>query len=139
MTKKTCYLSHETQIVFILPMKAGYILIAYGLFLIVAGLAGYLSNPEKAKTALMSGGTFGLLQIGLGTFWLKGWKPARSVGMGVASFLSAVFIWRASVGWMAVSAGQSEKLFAAALITSMLVASIVAIVMVLRTPRAVGA
>ena len=37
---------------------AGY-LILYGGFLIVMGLAGYLSNPEKAKTALMSGGTFG--------------------------------------------------------------------------------
>lgn len=41
---------------------AGY-LILYGAFLIVIGLLGYLSNPEKAKTALMSGGTFGALSI----------------------------------------------------------------------------
>ena len=38
-------------------------LIFYGAFLIVMGLAGYLSNPEKAKTALMSGGAFGALSI----------------------------------------------------------------------------
>ena len=41
---------------------AGY-RILYGAFLIVMGLLGYLSNPEKAKTALMSGGTFGALSI----------------------------------------------------------------------------
>jgi len=41
---------------------AGY-LIFYGGLLVLAGLAGYLSNPEKAKTALISGGTFGALSI----------------------------------------------------------------------------
>ena len=41
---------------------AGY-LILYGAFLIIMGLLGYLSNPEKAQTALLSGGTFGALSI----------------------------------------------------------------------------
>ena len=38
-------------------------MIAYGLFLIAMGAAGYLSNPEKAATALKSGGTFGALSM----------------------------------------------------------------------------
>ncbi len=38
-------------------------LILYGAFMILVGLAGYVSNPEKAKTAQMSGGTFGALLI----------------------------------------------------------------------------
>ena len=38
-------------------------MIADGLFLIAMGAAGYLSNPEKAATALMSGGTFGALSM----------------------------------------------------------------------------
>ena len=116
-------------------MKVGPILILFGLFLILAGLAGYLSNPEKAKTALMSGGTFGLLQIGLGSLWLKGWKPAGMIGVAVACLLAAVFTWRSSVSWMAVAEGQSEKLFAAVLITSMLIASVVAVFFVLRARR----
>jgi uncharacterized membrane protein (UPF0136 family) len=29
----------------------------------VIGLIGYFSNPEKARTALISGGTFGTLSI----------------------------------------------------------------------------
>ena len=71
-------------------------LCAYGAFLILAGLAGYLSNPEKAKTALMSGGTFGLLNLGLGWLALRGWRPTRRVALAVAGFLGAVFVWRAT-------------------------------------------
>jgi len=113
-------------------MKSGTILICYGLFLIFAGLAGFLSNPEKAKTALMSGGTFGLLQILVGAILRKGWKPARRIGIGICGFLALIFTWRAIVGWMAVAGGQSEKLFAASLISLMLVASLSAIVLLLR-------
>lgn len=119
-------------------MKTSTILICYGLFLILAGVAGYLSNPEKARTALMSGGTFGLIQIAVGAIARKGWKPARGLGLGVCGFLSLVFIWRASAGWMAVAAGQSEKLFAASLISTMLVASIVTIVLLLKQKPAAG-
>ena len=80
-------------------------LCAYGAFLILAGLAGYLSNPEKAKTALLSGGTFGSLDLGLGWLALRGWRPVQRVALGLASFLGAVFVWRATVSWMAVTPG----------------------------------
>jgi len=113
-------------------MKSGTILICYGLFLILAGLAGFLSNPEKAKTALMSGGTFGMIQILVGVISSKGWKPARRIGIGICGFLALTFTWRASVGWMAVAGGQNEKLFAASLISLMLVASLAAIVLLLK-------
>lgn len=113
-------------------MKTSTILIGYGLFLIVAGLAGFLSNPEKAKTALMSGGTFGLIQIGVGYIATRGWKPARGLGIGICAFLAATFTWRSIVSWMAVAGGASEKLFAASLISTMLAASIVAIVLLLK-------
>ncbi|MGB6222137.1 TMEM14 family protein [Haloferula sp.] len=113
-------------------MKSGTILIFYGLFLIVAGMAGFLSNPEKAKTALMSGGTFGLIQIVVGTISLKGWKPARKLGIGICAFLALTFTWRSIVSWMAVAGGQSEKIFAASLISTMLAASIVAIILLIK-------
>jgi hypothetical protein len=113
-------------------MKPSVILICYGLFLILAGLAGFLSNPEKAKTALMSGGTFGLIQIGVGFIAAKGWKPARGLGIGICCFLALTFSWRSIVSWMAVAGGQNEKLFAASLISLMLTASIVAIALLLR-------
>ncbi len=99
---------------------AGY-LILYGGFLIVMGLAGYLSNPEKAKTALMSGGTFGTLSILWGVLGARGVRWSLPAAIVTTGFLALVFIWRASVGWLAVLDGKSEKLFAAVLITAMLV------------------
>ena len=101
---------------------AGY-LILYGGFLIVMGLVGYLSNPEKAKTALMSGGTFGALSILWGVLGARGVRWSRPAAIVTTGLLVLVFAWRASVGWLAVLDGKSEKLFAAVLITAMLAGS----------------
>ena len=101
---------------------AGY-LILYGGFLILMGLLGYLSNPEKAKTALMSGGTFGALSIFWGVLGARGVRWSRRAAIVTTGFLALVFAWRATVGWLAVLDGKSEKLFAAILITLMLAAS----------------
>ena len=100
----------------------GY-LIFYGMFLIVMGLLGYLSNPEKAKTALMSGGTFGALSILWGVLGARGVRWSRPAAIVTTGLLAVVFAWRASVGWLAVLGGKSEELFAAVLITTMLAGS----------------
>lgn len=99
-------------------------LLIYGAFLILAGVAGFLSNPEKAKTALLSGGTFGGLSIVLGVLNARGIAWARKAAFGTVVFLAVVFVWRASAGWMAVAEGRSEKLFAACLISLMLAATV---------------
>ena len=101
---------------------AGY-LILYGAFLILAGLAGYLSNPGKAKTALMSGGMFGALSILWGVLGARGVRWSLPAALVTTGLLVLVFAWRASVGWLAVFDGKSEKLFAASLITVMLAGS----------------
>ena len=98
--------------------------IAYGLFLIACGLAGYLSNPEKAKTAVSSGGTFGALSILWGALMARGMTWSRWAAIGTSGFLVAVFLWRACVSWLAVADGATEKRFAAALITMMGIASV---------------
>ena len=101
----------------------GY-LIFYGVFLIVMGLLGYLSNPEKAQTALMSGGTFGALSILWGVLGARGVRWSLPAALTSTGLLAVVFVWRASVGWLAVLDGHAEKRFAAGLITLMLAASI---------------
>lgn len=115
--------------------KAAGLLIFYGAFLIVMGLAGYLSNPEKARTALMSGGTFGALSILWGVLGARGvrWSlPAAIISTGL---LALVFAWRAGVGWLAVMDGHSEKWFAATLISLMLAASVALLPVLLRARR----
>ena len=115
--------------------NAPRILVVYGVFLIVVGLIGFLSNPEKAKTALLSGGTFGLISMGLGLLAGKGWKGAIPAGLGLAAFLGATFIWRSSVSWMAVAGGEDSKLTAAILISTMLAGTIALAILLVRSRR----
>ena len=104
--------------------KLSKMLIIYGAFLILAGTVGFLSNPEKAKTALMSGGTFGTLSIVWGILGLRqvGWS--LKAGWMTACFLSFIFAWRAAATWKTYLGGNSDKLFSAVLISSMLGASV---------------
>ena len=114
-------------------IKLAWWQIIYGVFLILAGVTGYLSNPEKAKTALLSGGTFGGLSILWGVFVMRGYGWSRKAAILTTGLLSVVFTWRASVGWNAVLSGNSEKFFTAVLISSMLAASMVMLSVLLRS------
>jgi uncharacterized membrane protein (UPF0136 family) len=110
---------------------SGYLII-YGGFLIVMGLLGYLSNPERAKTALMSGGTFGALSILWGVLGARGFAWSRWAALISTSVLAVVFAWRAAVTWSAILQGNSEKLFSVSLITLMLAGSLVMLPVLLR-------
>lgn len=105
--------------------------LGFGLFLILCGVAGYLSNPAGAKTALLSGGVFGGLSVLWGALMLRGLAWARIAAQFSTLLLIAAFAWRSVAGWMAYASGQ-PKLFAASLITLMLVASVVSLAVLWR-------
>lgn len=106
-------------------------LLGYGAFVFTMGVLGYLSNPEKAATALKSGG----MVAGLAVVWALGWRGQRRWALfGAATTLTLVgivFIWRSSVSWLAYFSGESQKLTAALLITAMLIATAVVLPQVL--------
>lgn len=108
--------------------------IGFGLFLVLCGIAGFLSNPAGAKTALISGGTFGALSSFWGILMIRGIRGARYAALGCTGFLAIVFTWRATVGWMAFASGE-PKLFAASLITLMLAGSLLSIAVLLQRSR----
>ena len=108
--------------------------VGFGIFLIVCGVAGFLSNPDGAKTALLSGGMFGGLSAFWGVLMLWGFGWAWVAAWVSTLVLVAAFAWRSIVGWMAVSAGE-PKLFAASLITLMLGASLASLVVLARGKR----
>jgi uncharacterized membrane protein (UPF0136 family) len=98
-------------------------LIGYGVFLFLCGLAGYLSNPAAAKTALISGSVFGGLSIVWGALLGKGFGFAKWAALVTTLLLCAVFTWRSIVSWMSVAEGD-PKVVAASLITLMLLGSL---------------
>ena len=97
--------------------------VGFGIFLILCGVAGYLSNPAGAKTALISGGTFGGMSALWGVLMLKGLAWAKVAAWVSTLMLVAAFAWRSIAGWMAYAAGE-PKLFASSLITLMLAGSL---------------
>ena len=105
--------------------------LGFGIFLIFCGAAGYLSNPAGAKTALISGGTFGGLSAIWGLLMMKGFAWAKVAAWVSTLLLVAAFSWRSIAGWMAYAAGE-PKLFAASLITLMLAASLVSLAVLAR-------
>jgi uncharacterized membrane protein (UPF0136 family) len=109
------------------PQKPFKVFLFYGLFLILAGGIGFLSNPEKAQTALISGSVFGTLSIIFGVGVLRSIKWSFELGTGILGLLAVVFTWRSIVTWQAVVAGSEEKLFAACLISAMLLATLVSL------------
>ncbi len=113
--------------------KLGNWMIGYGLFLIAMGVAGYVSNPAKAATALMSGGTFGALSILWGGLMSRGIGWSRWAAGATTTLLVIIFAWRASVSWMAFAGGAPEKLTAAILITLMGTASLLMLIILLST------
>ncbi len=116
-----------------IPIGRWYI--GFGLFLILCGIAGYASNPLEAQTALISGGTFGTISAGWG-FWMtrsKGLLPKVAAGLTTLMLIGA-FIWRSIVSWQAVAEGEPKR-FAASLISTMLIASVLSMVRLLRSSK----
>jgi uncharacterized membrane protein (UPF0136 family) len=104
-------------------MTNSKLLIGYGVFLFLCGLAGFISNPAAAKTALISGSVFGGLSVVWGLLLAKGFGFALVAGIFTAMLLCGVFGWRSTVSWQRVMDGD-PKAFAASLITLMLIGSI---------------
>ena len=107
--------------------KIGRWYLGFGVFLILCGLVGYASNPAAAKTALMSGATFGTLSALWGFWMLKGGRLFAFIAASLTTLmLCAAFCWRSVVSWQAYADGE-PKLFAATLISAMLVGSIISL------------
>lgn len=106
-------------------------LVGFGFFLILCGVAGFLSNPAAAKTALISGSVFGGLSILWGVLLGKGIAAAKYAAIATTLLLCGAFGWRATLGWQAVAEGEPKR-FAASLISLMLVGSVATLIKLLK-------
>jgi uncharacterized membrane protein (UPF0136 family) len=114
------------------------VLIVYGGWLLLIGVLGFLSNPEKAKTALMSGGTFGSLTIVWAILIRQGKLWALNAAIATTTLMVVAFTWRAWASWSAVMGGNSEKMVAAILITGLWLASVIVLPLLFRSSRSLS-
>jgi uncharacterized membrane protein (UPF0136 family) len=117
---------------------AGYLVIS-GIFLILLGMIGYMTHPEKAHTALIAGGGFGALWILWGILSAKGARWSWFAALATTGLLALACVWRASLSWLAVANGQSEKTFASVIVTLMLCVAGVMLFFLLKDRKGGGA
>jgi hypothetical protein len=72
------------------------LLFYYGVFLILCGVAAVLLIGLKAKTALISGGTSGIIAIAIGHFISQGSGFATVAGLILCLMLFGIFCWRSA-------------------------------------------
>jgi uncharacterized membrane protein (UPF0136 family) len=75
---------------------ASPLLFYYGIFLIICGIVAVSFIGLKAKTALVSGGTSGVIAIAVGHFVSTGATWATAASIAVPLLLLCVFSWRAT-------------------------------------------
>jgi hypothetical protein len=78
------------------PMFVPSLLFYYGIFLILCGIVSVSLIGWKAKTALASGGTAGVIAIAIGHFISQGSTVAQGAGLVVCLMLLVVFCWRSA-------------------------------------------
>jgi hypothetical protein len=72
------------------------LLFFYGLFLILCGIVSFVFIGMKAKTALISGGTSGVLAMTAGHFAYANSSVAAAAGIALSLGLFIVFAWRST-------------------------------------------
>ncbi len=105
--------------------------IGFGVFLIVCGILGFASNPAAAKTALITGSFFGGINLLMGWAFLRGFSAVRYAAAPLTLLLIAAFSWRSYAGWAQVAEGE-PKVFAATLISTMLIGAILTLIQLVR-------
>jgi hypothetical protein len=116
---------------------AGYLVI-FGIFLILLGGIGYVTHPEKAITALISGGGFGALWMLWGILGARGARWSWPAALATTVLLALAGVWRAILAWLAVAHGQPEKAFASVIITLMLALALCILIFLLKDRKATG-
>jgi len=72
------------------------LLAAYGVFLILCGIVSVIFIGLKAKTALISGGTSGVISILISVLMCNQIAGAKYAGLLVVTALFIVFSWRST-------------------------------------------
>ncbi|MFQ5752517.1 MAG: hypothetical protein ACE5HI_11015 [bacterium] len=105
----------------------------YGVFLILCGIVAVVAIGMKAKTALISGGSMGVIALMIGYFMNHQKKWAFVAGLFQTIGLVGVFAWRGSLSFFSIieilqnktSGDPTSKSLAFMIIGTMFIVSLV--------------
>ncbi len=113
------------------------VLWGYAGIMMVLGLIGFLSNPEKAISALIVGLSALVLFGGLGVAVKRRKMWSMRLSMGLLVLYVIALSLKVTSLWQSVLAGTPDKLLASVLVSLMLVASLamVGLVVLFNPPK----
>jgi len=115
--------------------QLGLLLIAYGVFLVIAGIIGFELTGETSASSILNGGLFGTFVIILGVLHRQGRMWTHPAALSAAGIFLLTFVWRASVKWHAVLSGMTAETAIAVLLTLMSIVSALVVTTLFRHYR----
>lgn len=115
--------------------RLGSILVAYGLFLVLAGVVGFEITKETSRSSLFNGTIFGTLVVILGFLHRQGRMWTHPASLSASAIFTLTFVWRAIVQWLDVTSGDVTRVNIAALLSLMAVVSAVVTAILFRHYR----
>lgn len=115
--------------------QLGLLLIAYGVFLVIAGVIGFELTGETSASSILNGGLFGTFVIILGVLHRQGRMWTHPAALSAAGIFLLTFVWRASVKWHAVLSGVTTETAIAVLLTVMSIVSALVVTILFRHYR----
>ena len=112
-----------------------FTLLAYGVFLIAIGIAGFANDSEKAMTALFVGVVFGGIHLLWSYLWRRKQQIAKRGAWVTLLIVLVVSSWGAWISWQAYFDGDSGKRFSALLVTAMLLGTARVLLRFVTLPR----
>lgn len=113
----------------------GSVLIAYGAFLLLAGVIGWIATGEASTSALLNGGIFGSLMMALGVLVRHGRMWTYPAAMSATGIFTLTFAWRGVLQWQHVITDDPSRVWVAILLSVMFAASAVVLRFLVRHYR----
>lgn len=110
--------------------RLGMLLIGYGVFLVTAGVLGFVLTRETSVSSLFNGGIFGTLLIVLGVMHQQGRMWTHPASLSASAIFTLTFLWRATLQWYEIANGDVTRVNIAVLLSIMSLVSL-AVVLVL--------
>jgi len=118
-----------------MPRPISSMLIAYGLFLVLCGVLGFVLTRETSTSSLLNGGVFGSLLAVLGVIGRSGKMWTFPAALSATAIFTLTFLWRGALQVYVAVTQDPSRWPVVALLILMACASVIVLVTMIRSYR----